>query len=869
MKITFFAINQIIRSLLFTIIAIQPLVTAQVIFRNLPQYKINTADLLFFDITDTRKVISLNGEWKVYSAEDDKQEKISLEVPSIFQGKGEFVFEKSFKLTSTELNTNRIKLVFFGLNYTADISLNKSIIYRHSGGEYPFSIDLPRDLLKAEQDNLISVNLTYKLDSENTIPLKQRFLFPQNFGGIIRDVFLHLTPNINIKDLAVEKSINFSTKKTLLEIKSIVENKDFKKPGDTTDIPNNFTLKVKAYSPDGQTQINGDDFKFELKMNREIEAKQSITLNDPIIWSPETPGSYILRLELYRGDQLIDLTYRSVALYDLSYSNDDLLLNNKEYNLKGVTYIPSFDDFGSLASYSQMEKDIKIIKEAGFNVVRFSKSIPHPYYLRLCEELGLIAFIEIPISFIPEGLANNQNFMARSRNYIGSILKGYSVFSSIGAVGLGSSYMPMLDTHRSLITDLGEKVKSEYKLLTFISFIGFDVDSIENVDLYGVELFNTSVNDIKDELTGLREKLGRGRFFISEATYTVNKGQTDGFVNEFSYEAQAKYFDELFNFAEDEKISGLFINSMFDFKGDYPSLLSGYDAGFVYNVGLADQDRNLSRLPYKVVSARLNNAEKVTIPIGSHKDDAPMVFIILGLLLAISLGILVNSGRKFREDASRALLRPYNFFADVRDQRILSAYHSLFLAVIIAVTAALLTSNILYYLKTNIIFEKILLSFGSPNLMLAVSYFTWNPISALLWLSIFFIAAIVVLALVVRSASMFVKTKVYLSSAFFAIVWAFLPLVLFIPVGIIFYRLLLTEIPNIYLFIISAIFTLWLIYRLMKGIYVIYDVSPGPVYFYSILLFLLVFGGIMVYFQVNSSVIQHLMLTLKQFNIIG
>ncbi|MCK7516354.1 MAG: hypothetical protein MZV64_00805 [Ignavibacteriales bacterium] len=85
----------------------------------------------------------------------------------------------------------------------------------------------------------------------------------------------------------------------------------------------------------------------------------------------------------------------------------------------------------------------------------------------------------------------------------------------------------------------------------------------------------------------------------------------------------------------------------------------------------------------------MKNTEKVTIPIGSDKDDAPMIFIITGLVLALLMGVLVNSGRKFREDASRALLRPYNFFADVRDQRIISAYHSLFLALIVALVSSL------------------------------------------------------------------------------------------------------------------------------------------------------------------------------------
>ncbi|MCJ7554756.1 MAG: hypothetical protein MUO34_12835, partial [Ignavibacteriaceae bacterium] len=469
MKINILTFNHIIRLVLFAIIAFQPLLSAQVVFRDLPHYKINSADLLFFDITDSRKIISLNGEWKIYSADDEKQNKVNVSVPSIFQGKGEFVFEKSFKLSSSEINSSRMKLVFFGLNYTADISLNKNIIYRHSGGEFPFSIDVPRDILKSDQNNLISVKLSYKLDSENTIPLKQRFLFPQNFGGIIRDVFLHLTPNINIKDLTLKKSLNFSNKKASVEIRSVIENKEFKKLNDTIEAVNNFTIKVKAYAPDGKTQISGNDFKFELKLNNEIEVKQSILINDPILWFPETPGSYIIRLELYRGDQLVDLTDRSIALFELGLKDDNLILNGKECNLQGVTFLPSFDEFGSLSSYSQMEKDLVLIKETGFNSVRFSKSVPHPYYLKLCEEIGLIAFVEIPVGSIPEGLANDQNFMVRSRNFLNNFLKAYSEYSAVGAVGFGSSYMSRFDSHQSLLTDLGGKVKEQYEFLTFAS----------------------------------------------------------------------------------------------------------------------------------------------------------------------------------------------------------------------------------------------------------------------------------------------------------------------------------------------------------------------------------------------------------------
>ena len=70
-----------------------------------------------------------------------------------------------------------------------------------------------------------------------------------------------------------------------------------------------------------------------------------------------------------------------------------------------------------------MEEDIKIIKDMGFNGVRFADSVPHPYYLKLCESYGLIAFIEIPLNSIPKSLTSDKNFTARSKNYLKVSLK--------------------------------------------------------------------------------------------------------------------------------------------------------------------------------------------------------------------------------------------------------------------------------------------------------------------------------------------------------------------------------------------------------------------------------------------------------------
>jgi len=470
---------------------------------------------------------------------------------------------------------------------------------------------------------------------------------------------------------------------------------------------------------------------------------------------------------------------------------------------------------------------------------------------------------------LPAKISQDQNFVTRCRYFITSYFSAYKKYSAVAAVGLGSSFLTSIDSHRALIMNLGDLVKKNTDWITYATFGDLNISAVDNIDLYGVQLLNELPEDRLSEINKLQNDLGIGRVIISEATYTVNRGNSDGYVNEYSYEAQAKYFSDLIDYSRSSVLPGFFINSIVDIRGDYSSLLSGYTPNNVYNIGLVGENRATNRIGYKVVYSKLNNTERVTIPIGSIKDDAPMVFILIGLALALFMGVLVNSGRKFREDASRALLRPYNYYADIRDQRIISAYHTTFLGGIIVIVQALILSNLLYFFKTNIVFEKLLLSFGSPFLIRVVNYLCWNPFNAIVWMSMFGLLFVLIATLLIRLASVFIKTRVYLTSIFFTVIWAFLPMVFLIPMGIILYRVLITEIVNIYIYGSLFAITGWVVYRLLKGIYVIFDTSPGSVYFYCSIFILFLFGGFLFYFEINNSAIQYIFITLKQYSIIN
>jgi hypothetical protein len=122
---------------------------------------------------------------------------------------------------------------------------------------------------------------------------------------------------------------------------------------------------------------------------------------------------------------------------------------------------------------------------------------------------------------------------------------------------------------------------------------------------------------------------------------------------------------------------------------------------------------------------------------------------------------------------------------------------------------------------------------------------------SLLWLTVFNIVLFVIITLLIEIASFFAKTRVYIISVYFTFIWALLPVVLLIPVGIILYRVLLNNTINLYIYIGLGIVFFWILYRLMKGIYVLFDTRPSTVYFYTSLFIIAVIVAVLFYFELK------------------
>lgn len=236
-------------------------------------------------------------------------------------------------------------------------------------------------------------------------------------------------------------------------------------------------------------------------------------------------------------------------------------------------------------------------------------------------------------------------------------------------------------------------------------------------------------------------------------------GSKNGYDTPNSIEAQAKYINDFITFTKSLELGGYFINSFFDYAGNYSSFYAGYSENNIYKIGILGKDKNENNLAYKVLKYNLGEGDKVTIPIGIKDNDSPLYFILIALGLAVVMGIIMNSKRKFREDASRALMRPYNFYADIRDHRVLSGVHTFVLMFILAGSHALLQIILLYYLRTNLLLEKIVLAAGSSSITSLINYLAWNPLQAFVYLFVFTLFVFVLISIVVKIASLFIKPR--------------------------------------------------------------------------------------------------------------
>lgn len=324
---------------------------------------------------------------------------------SFYEGYG--WYQKTLHIDENWLNKN-IYLEFDGVFQVAEIFINGEKVGEHKGGYTGFIIDISENAIAGE--NLLAVRVNNVWDAQ-LAPRAGEHVFS---GGIYRDVYLTITNKLHVAWNGTFVTTPKVTKeKASVNIKTAVKNENKNEV--------EFTIKSILLDPKGN---NIKEIRTEYKINAEatITCDQNIDeIANPKLWSPDSPNLYKIKTIIYKNDSLVDTQTSTFGFRWVEWTDDKgFFLNGEHVYLEGVNVHQDHAGWGDAITKAGVYRDLKLMKDAGFNLIRGSHYPHHPYFTEVCDELGLMFLPENCVwgigGFTDDGYWNSSTYPIHSKD---------------------------------------------------------------------------------------------------------------------------------------------------------------------------------------------------------------------------------------------------------------------------------------------------------------------------------------------------------------------------------------------------------------------------------------------------------------------
>ncbi|HAY33959.1 MAG TPA: glycoside hydrolase family 2 TIM barrel-domain containing protein, partial [Ignavibacteria bacterium] len=769
------------------------------------------------------------------------------------------VFKKRFTIDEEFLAEKSFILVAEGISYESEIKINNNFVSSHSGGCSPVIVPLSDGIVSSQ--NEILINISSDLNFRNTNPLSDQINYSKVYGGINKDIYLIAVPKIFVFSNFINYKIDnlLSLKLTnQVEIKSTFLNRQ------NDSIPNN-TFYIKSSltrKSTGQVFSESDPVQFELSDNNTIKVESYISVSNPILWSPETPELYILRIIITdKSGNVIDESYSETGFNDITKSSDQIFQSGRQISLNGINYYEDMPGFASALRYEDVEKDLMNIKALGFNAVRVPGRSAHPYIVNVCNRKGLFLLQEFPLNELSAHYFEEERFTAAAVDYLTEIIKRDRNEPSILAWGLGNDLDVSSEHTYNYFKEAAAAVDSVNKRLKYYTSRVFNEDICsELVDFIGINIYGSNFNSIKNDLTILTNKSKpitnrkNTSYFISGYGIKIQNGNNNGFSDIRSQESQMKFYKEIFPIAS-QSFSGNFMSSYADWNSENPLNYPLDRNPYLQTNGIHTFNRE-QKLSTNFIKRLLYREDLPRIQEGNYINEFPYIFIITGMIIMIIFAFFINKDRKFRSGLARCIYKPTYFFALVKDQMIISKGYNILLTLSISIGLGLFFSSVLYFVKDNNSFDMLLSkTLTNDSSKILFSEIVNNKLYLISSISVLIILIIFLTSFFLYFISFYTKGKSYFKIIYTICLWSVLPLLIFLPVGTVLFKLTESNPAyismSLWLFIILAALSL---NRILIGAKSIFDIRTGKVYFYGLIIISIFIAMIYSYFYFFTGV---------------
>jgi beta-glucuronidase len=328
----------------------------------------------------------------------------------------------------------RVILHFDASYYKTHIWLNNQKVGEHEGGYTPFNFDIT-DFLK-DGDNLLALSVNNNTWKTGTIPgakdhneINNPFVGWMNYGGLNRPVYLTVEPEVYAENLKVESLPDLNKGTASLKIKLRIRNASRQ----TVSPKTNFILKFK----DKALTVNWKNKSVSIPAGQTsvLESETGLTAAQVKLWNLDEPNLY--NLEAISGGDTIAANF---GIRKVEVKNAQLLLNGRPMKAGGANRVVDYPGLGSLEPDWLIEKDFRLMKEAGMEFQRLTHYTPSEYFYDLADKYGMLIVSEAGNWQLTPNQMDNDSMRVKFRSQFREMAERDWNHPSIIAYSVGNEY---------------------------------------------------------------------------------------------------------------------------------------------------------------------------------------------------------------------------------------------------------------------------------------------------------------------------------------------------------------------------------------------------------------------------------------------
>ena len=313
-------------------------------------------------------------------------------------------YQRTFEIPPA-WNEKRIRLNFGAVDYRATVWVNGVVVAWHEGGHTPFCSDITSALLPGV--NVLSVRAEDP-PTDRYIPRgKQHWeaapasIFYARTTGIWQTVWLEPVSDSHLENVRITPSLD-----------------------------GNVLVSVKIGSPKNSHFVSiiigykDRTLATAMSLADGPRAVISTHIQDPYLWTPDSPHLYSLHIELHgAGNLLIDAVDSYFGIRSISTQDGKVLLNGNPVYLRTVLDQGYWKESNLTApSEEAIKNDIRWVKELGFNGVRKHQKVEDPLFLHWADRMGLLVAAEMANAY----LFNEESIARMTREWIEVISRDFN-----------------------------------------------------------------------------------------------------------------------------------------------------------------------------------------------------------------------------------------------------------------------------------------------------------------------------------------------------------------------------------------------------------------------------------------------------------